>query len=689
MGALNKTGNGLDFIVWDEVLSADPTTITDHPQLYFKSDGLYYKDGAGTITGPLGAGGGGGDAVYVSLDTYPSPGDNVGAGHPIGQLWSKQDEGRLWWYVSGEETALWVELAQNSKVNHTPDIHIDTVDPTVDNDYVHSFRTGQLWFNTVTHVYWKLGDMTDGAAQWHPEASAVWSGTRPIPGVDGIDTGLPKGTTWFWDGEKIGFMQTDSNFWTPITVFYSDHDPGQYQDEAHGFYKGQRWMNTAAQKEWLLWDQTTDAADWKQVGSGSGSVIQQQISDRIGTANYKTKLARIEGGSIATLDTVTLLDQGGSGTLLALWSAVSSGSGIEDVQFKIYVDGEVSPSVVFDFAQIGLMHLDADGEYWTEHTRVQYTTSGGGLASMTFQYPIPFSSGIRVDIYNPTGGSVGIFGQAFWTPDITDSRRLKSSGRTHSDMVSITVGDPDYAMLSASGNPGTIVFHSVGITDATTNGYLESDMTLYVDGEGSPSISSTGTEDWFQSGWYYGGFARSTPIANTSFVDLTSHNTMQSLDLLQLMGGIYFSDSVDFYMSLNETDTNFSMAYLVLYYEGQAAHVDSYHEAAADPDETQDNTKGFDTTSRWFNTVTKELFVLLDEATGAAVWAQGSGPRLLSTDISNPPTLSELNTIWDATANAGIPLYQIIINDNGDATNIYLCTALDGIWTYTSLTLAV
>lgn len=574
MGSLNKPDNGLNLIVWNTVLDADPVTITDQPQLYFKADGLYYKDGSGSVTGPLSTGG--------------------------------------------------------------TEMIVAAADPGVSDD---TYTVGQMWRSSITNMVWVLFDNTPDAADWKSFSSAVWSGSRPIPGVDGIATGLPKGAWWFWDGEKVGFMQTDNNFWTPITPYFSDHDPGVFNDEAHGFYKGMRWLNVPGQKEWLLWDQTNDNAAWKRVGSDAGSVIQKRVTDYIGTAAYRTKLARLEGGGVNAGDTTVLMDVGGSGTVLAIWSAASAGEDTKDLILRVFVDGEVDPAVELDYASLGLMHLDTDSEFWTQHTRAQYVVDGGGLVSWTLNYPMPYSSGCRVEVYNPTLGNCGLFGQVFYTEDMTDPRRLRSKGKTRLAPQHITDGDPPYEFLNTSGAPGTIVFHSIGIDGAATNGYLESDMAVYVDGEGAPSIASTGTEDWFQSAWYYGDRARSTPIANTSFIDLTStHKSMQAVDLLELMGGIHFTDSVIFQVDLSETDTDFDLSYLVLYYEGDAL-----------------STQAF-------------------------------GPVYSEEATSTPPTLAELQAAFPDDPD--VPYLQVYLNIGGLGTDYYLCTRSDGTWTYSVQTVA-
>ncbi|WP_020390567.1 DUF2961 domain-containing protein [Kribbella catacumbae] len=52
--------------------------------------------------------------------------------------------------------------------------------------------------------------------------------------------------------------------------------------------------------------------------------------------------------------------------------------------------------------------------------------------------------------------------------------------------------------------------------DGNTRGYLEGDERVYVDGERTPAIYGTGTEDYYESGWYFNQGTYSTPFHGNS-----------------------------------------------------------------------------------------------------------------------------------------------------------------------------
>ncbi|NIK61750.1 DUF2961 domain-containing protein [Kribbella shirazensis] len=54
------------------------------------------------------------------------------------------------------------------------------------------------------------------------------------------------------------------------------------------------------------------------------------------------------------------------------------------------------------------------------------------------------------------------------------------------------------------------------LADGNTRGYLEGDERVYVDGERTPAINGTGTEDYYESGWYFNTGTYSTPFHGNS-----------------------------------------------------------------------------------------------------------------------------------------------------------------------------
>ena len=138
-------------------------------------------------------------------------------------------------------------------------------------------------------------------------------------------------------------------------------------------------------------------------------------------------------------------------------------------------------------------------------------------------------------------------------------------------------GDPDRHLdhhpRADHRRPGSIVYHSyVGGVGATNLSWLERNFSITVDGEATPQIVATGTEDWFDSGWYFQG----RRDYNTSFhsyvgTDQPAGNVntvAMATDLWSKWGGVPFTTSAVI-RSLPEAGctTGDTLCWCILYYQ--------------------------------------------------------------------------------------------------------------------------
>ncbi len=77
--------------------------------------------------------------------------------------------------------------------------------------------------------------------------------------------------------------------------------------------------------------------------------------------------------------------------------------------------------------------------------------------------------------------------------------------------------DWTFAQTSGRGKFVGVVQTMEGLlADGNARGYLEGDERVYVDGERTPAIHGTGTEDYYESGWYFNAGTYSTPFHGNS-----------------------------------------------------------------------------------------------------------------------------------------------------------------------------
>ncbi|MBP1656668.1 MAG: hypothetical protein H6Q31_1269 [Bacteroidetes bacterium] len=221
-----------------------------------------------------------------------------------------------------------------------------------------------------------------------------------------------------------------------------------------------------------------------------GRLMQLSSGD---TTGGNTDFVAIQPGK-----TAVIADIPGPGMIVGMWFTIMSSDKhfLRRMVLRAYWDGETSPSVevpVGDFFGTGFAYK-------------HYITPFLGMSSGGYYcyFPMPFARSARMEIVNETGQEV----QSFYyhinyrqltqppSPDIAYFHAVwHREPRTQP-------GQP-YLILEAKGKG-----HLVGVNmnmQGIDNGmqYLEGDEMVYVDGEKRPSLQGTGTEDYFNGGWYF------------------------------------------------------------------------------------------------------------------------------------------------------------------------------------------
>ncbi len=221
-----------------------------------------------------------------------------------------------------------------------------------------------------------------------------------------------------------------------------------------------------------------------------GMLVQLSSSD---TTGGNDDFIIIPAGS-----TATLADINGPGVITMFWTTISSSDKyfLRHIVLRMYWDGEKNPSVevpIGDFFGTGFQYK-------------QYITPFTGMSSGGYYcyFPMPFNKSARVEVTNETGQAIPSFYYHIdyhKLPNPFDSTVAYFHATWHREIRT----DPSryYTLLDAEGEG-----HLVGINMSMQSydgslSFLEGDEMIYVDGEKEASIKGTGTEDYFNSGWYF------------------------------------------------------------------------------------------------------------------------------------------------------------------------------------------
>ena len=179
----------------------------------------------------------------------------------------------------------------------------------------------------------------------------------------------------------------------------------------------------------------------------------------------------------------------------------------------MYWDGETSPSVeapIGDFFGVGF------GEQRDYISLPMSETSGG----YNCYWPMPYHKSARWTLTNLSSRRLDAF---YYNIDYTAYPKIdKNLRHFHAQWrhENPTSKNGNYTILDATG-----AGHYVGTALFMQNrrgrsfSFLEGDEMLYADGETSPSINGTGTEDYFSSGWYFDRGIYSAPFHGVTILD--------------------------------------------------------------------------------------------------------------------------------------------------------------------------
>jgi hypothetical protein len=145
--------------------------------------------------------------------------------------------------------------------------------------------------------------------------------------------------------------------------------------------------------------------------------------------------------------------------------------------------------------------------------RVQSLMLGHAEGHFYCYFPMPFERSARIVLVHPLNAAA--------LQGLTLSVRQRRSpfdranvGYFHAEARSVTstVRERDYEILTARGQGH---FVGVNLILPGVNLTLEGDEHIFVDGLRSPSITGTGTEDYFNGGWYFSRGPFSSPFSGS------------------------------------------------------------------------------------------------------------------------------------------------------------------------------
>jgi hypothetical protein len=235
-------------------------------------------------------------------------------------------------------------------------------------------------------------------------------------------------------------------------------------------------------------------------------------------------------------------------------------------RLRITFDGQTTVD-----APIGEFFGSGLGEYDTRTLMSAMDTAPDGW--YTSWWPMPFADSATVSVVNESGVPINDlslevgFGHDSSVPAGLTTGSLGYFHATHQPLAH-TVNGQDWTFLETTGQG---VFYGVthtmrgDIPSGNRRNYLEGDERVYVDGARSPVMHGTGTEDFYESGWYFrDGTTYTMPLAGNPAYELDTDGCRYDCTgayRLMLGEAVSFSSSLRFDIEhgpVNDAPANYS-----------------------------------------------------------------------------------------------------------------------------------
>jgi hypothetical protein len=266
-----------------------------------------------------------------------------------------------------------------------------------------------------------------------------------------------------------------------------------------------------------------------QAGGGPEGEAPENLLAMARLRSYKTRRSSSWDRSGGNGDAVpvdpgkaaTLLDVKGAGVVTHIWFTINSEDDhhLKNLILRMWWDGEATPSVEVPIGDFyGLML----GEYFTYQSAL---TAVAPMKALNCYFDMPFASSARITLSNEGPKRTN---SLYYAVDYVTLASLPADvGRFHAQYRQAApakgwsddwknnwdkgVGDKknlngegNYVFMEATGR-GHFIGVTHGVEQNQEEWFGEGDDMIFIDGDPNPTINGTGTEDYYNGAWDFGG----------------------------------------------------------------------------------------------------------------------------------------------------------------------------------------
>ncbi len=221
--------------------------------------------------------------------------------------------------------------------------------------------------------------------------------------------------------------------------------------------------------------------------------------------------------------TKVIFDSQGPGVITHMWCALSARSPdhLKELVVRAYWEGNPKPSVEAPLGDFFGMNLNAYFVYNSAYLNVS------PVRAMNCYFPMPFRRSARITITNEGALPVDAF---YFNIDYQLTSNLPADAMyfhaqyrqaTPNQAVKVATNQPkvnltgrrNYVFAEVRGT-GHLMGVTLGVLQNSDRWMGEGDEMIFIDDEEQPKITGTGTEDYFNGAWDFGGRDGSIPFSN-------------------------------------------------------------------------------------------------------------------------------------------------------------------------------
>ena len=237
-------------------------------------------------------------------------------------------------------------------------------------------------------------------------------------------------------------------------------------------------------------------------------------------SSYRENGANMDAKTVPPGESFTIADIRGAGRIVHTWMtlAIDDPSYLDNVWIKMYWDGAAGPAVEVPF---GDFHALGHGRVTPVNSslvtvvarpELNFNLPNPNVAGFNTYFRMPYASGAKIVVENRSAQPLR---SLYYQVDYQEWRRPPSPLRFHARYSESQPEEPrpadgKFESINADGADNHLVLETTGSghflgmvvsADAMRAGWWEGDDMFWIDGEPTPSLYGTGTEDYFGGAW--------------------------------------------------------------------------------------------------------------------------------------------------------------------------------------------